>query len=187
MDTSGDAEFGRDVRQFLADSPYPDMRYAAQIVGEPGLADKPRDDHCDAVRLACARIYNRMAREVTTPFVLVLADDIVAPPDVIERLMRAMDQWTGAVGAPYRSRTHGGYVAWNEEGDHLPGGVGVQTIGGCGFGCLLLRRSAFINDTLSYGYAEPADFDIAFCRRLRRDGWTIKIDWSQECRHLKNQ
>ncbi len=187
LDTSGDAEFGRAVRLFLADAPYPDTRYASQVVGEAGLADKPRDDYCDAVRLVCARIYNRMVREIVTPFVLVLEDDIIPPPGVIDRLLRAMDQRTGAVGVPYRSRLHGDYVAWNDEGDHLHGGEGVEAIGGCGFGCLLLRRSVLLGETLSYGFGEPPDFDPAFCRRLRRNGWTIKIDWSQECRHLNNE
>ncbi|QEH33014.1 UDP-Glc:alpha-D-GlcNAc-diphosphoundecaprenol beta-1,3-glucosyltransferase WfgD [Aquisphaera giovannonii] len=183
MDTSQDPAFAASVRSYLAASRYADVRYVARAVSEPGLADLPRGPNSAAVRLACARIYNQMARDVTTPFVLVVEDDILPPPGVIERLLRAFDRETAAVGAPYRSRGLGHYVAWDDEGEHLPGGEGVAAIGGCGFGCLLIRTSVLRDATFSYGYAEPIDFDPAFCRRLRRDGWTIKMDWSQECAH----
>jgi hypothetical protein len=183
MDTSCDPAFGASVRSFLADSRYADVRYVDRVVAEPGLADRPRGPNSAAVRLACARIYNQMAREVTTPYVLVVEDDILPPLGVIDRLLHALDRDTAAVGAPYRARVLGHYVAWDETGEHLPGGEGTMTIGGCGFGCVLLRASILRDATFSYGFSEPIDFDPAFCRRLRRDGWTIKIDWSQECAH----
>jgi GT2 family glycosyltransferase len=186
VDSSGDPRFGSEVRGFLASCDYPSTRYLALNVAEPGLADRPRTEHATAVNLACARIYNRIAREVSTPFVLIVEDDILPPPGVIERLLRAMDQWTAAVAAPYRSRLFGDYVAWDDHTHHYAGGEGVRTIGGCGFGCLLLRRAAFAGETFHFGFAESDWFDPAFCRRLRLAGWTIKIDWSQECAHVKN-
>jgi hypothetical protein len=103
---------------------------------------------------------------------------------VIERLLRAMDQWTAAVGAPYRSRFHDAYVAWDDASRHYQQGEGVQSIGGCGFGCLLIRRAAFAGEMFHFGFGESDWFDPAFCRRLRLAGWTIKIDWSQECVHM---
>jgi glycosyltransferase involved in cell wall biosynthesis len=183
MDTSCDPAFGACVRSFLADSTYADVRYAARAVAEPGLADRPRGPNSAAVRRACARIYNQMAREVTTPYVLVVEDDILPPLGVIDRLLHALDRNTAVVGAPFRARDLGHYVAWDDTGEHLPRGEGVTTIGGCGFGCVLLRTSVLRDATFSYGYSEPIDFDPTFCRRLGRDGWTIKIDWSQECEH----
>jgi hypothetical protein len=183
MDTSGAEQFGRQVRQFLASCDYPDIRYIAQSVAQAGLADLPRIEHLSPVRLACARIYNRMAREVATPFLLVVEDDIVPPAGVIDRLMRGIDSGTAAVVAPYRSRLHGGYVVWNDRSENLGGGTGLEHVGGAGFGCILLRREVLVHETFRYGGDEPLDFDRAFCRRLRQDRWTIKVDWSQLCEH----
>ncbi len=183
FDTSADAGFGREVRQFLAACDYPATRYLALSVAEPGLADRPRLSSAEAVNLACARIYNRVAREVTTPFVLIVEDDILPPVGVIERLLRAMDRRTAAVAAPYRSRFHDAYVAWDDRTRHFYGGEGVQSIGGCGFGCLLVRRAALAGETFLFGFDEHYWFDHAFSRRVRLAGWTIKMDWTQECIH----
>src|SRR6185312_1185470 len=137
MDTSGDREFAGTLRRFLADCPYPDTHYLAQKVGEPGLADQPRRHYADGVRLACARIYNRMARESTTAYTLVVEDDIVPPLDAIEQLLREMDPNTATVTGAYRSRYTGDYVVWNDQGMHIPRGIGVEEVGGSGFGCVL--------------------------------------------------
>ena len=182
-DTSGLSEFARTVRQFLASSDYPDARYALWPVAEPGLADRPRGDHLDAVRRACARIYHRMAGEITTRFVLIVEDDVIPPPSIIERLLRSFDAGTVAVAAPYRARLHDAFVVWDDEGCNLEGGRGVQPVGGSGFGCLLLRRGALSQMRPSRA-EDPADIDRAFGLRLRRERWTYKVDWSQECRHL---
>ncbi len=115
MDTSGNPAFRASVRSFLADSRYADVRCVDRVVAEPGLADRPRGPNSAAVRLACARIYNQMAREVTTPYVLVVEDDIVPPLGVIDRLLHALDRDTAVVGAPYRARGLGHYVAWDEN------------------------------------------------------------------------
>ena len=186
MDTSGDLAFGREVRQFLASCDYPDFRYIAEIVAEPGLADQPRRERIDAVRLVCARIYSRMAREVTTPFVLVVEDDILPPLGVIDQLLKSFDPGTAAVSAPYRSRLHNSYVVWDERDENRRGGDGVEAVNGTGFGCILLRREVLARETFRFGDGEPPDFDRAFSRRLRLNRRTIKVDWSQECQHRKN-
>jgi hypothetical protein len=102
---------------------------------------------------------------------------------VVTQLLRAFDPWTAAVGAPYRSRFHPDYVAWDHRACHVRAGDGLQVIGGCGFGCILIRRAALAGDTFAFGFREPEDFDHAFCNRVTRKGWTIKIDWSQICLH----
>ena len=186
MDTSADLDFGREVRKYLGTCDYPDVRHISQTVAQRGLADRPRMAHLGPVRLACARIYNRLAREVTTPFVLVVEDDIVPPDGVIRRLMHGIDPGTAAVSAPYRSRLHGGYVVWDDLSENLRGGSGVQAVGGAGFGCILLRREVLDGETFRYGGQESLDFDRAFCGRLRKARWTIKIDWSQQCEHLNH-
>ena len=183
MDSSADDAFGRTVRRFLAECPYRDVRYIAGDVAQPGLADLPRFENAQAVRLACATIYNRLAREIRTPFALIVEDDIVPPPGVIDRLLRAFDPFTAAVGAPYRSRFHPGYVVWDHQIRHLPRGDGVQIVGGCGFGCILVRRAALADEAFAFGFGEPEDFDHAFCQRIIGKGWRIKTDWSQVCHH----
>ena len=140
MDTSGDIHFGRLARQFLASCDYPDVRYSAHVVAEAGLADQPRRERLGDVRLACARIYNRMARAVSTPYVLVVEDDIIPPPELIDRLLRSFDAQTAAVAAPYRSRLHDAYVVWDDRGFNLFGGDGVQSVTGTGFGCIAIRN-----------------------------------------------
>jgi glycosyltransferase involved in cell wall biosynthesis len=183
MDTSADDTFARTVRRFLADCPYRDTRYIACDVARPGLADLPRFENAQPVRLACATIYNRLAREIRTPFALIVEDDIVPPAGVIDRLLRAFDPFTAAVGAPYRSRFHADYVVWDHQIRHLPRGNGVQTVGGCGFGCILIRRAALADEAFAFGFGEPEDFDHAFCQRIIGKGWRIKTDWSQVCEH----
>jgi glycosyltransferase involved in cell wall biosynthesis len=184
MDTSGDPQFAAMVRRDLAALDYPDVRYLAARVGDQGLADRPRREHANAVRAACARIYARLARELATPWVMVVEDDVVPPPGIIERLMRAMDKDTALAAAPYRSRYHDAFVCWNDTFQSYPGGVGVAEVGGAGFGCTLIRRAVLMGETFSSSPDESADFDIAFCARLRNQGWKIKADWTQQPIHL---
>ncbi|WP_422927497.1 glycosyltransferase [Singulisphaera sp. PoT] len=184
MDTSGDRDFGAMVRRDLASLDYPDARYFAAGVGEPGLADMPRAENAGAVRLACSRIYAAMARELSTPWAMIVEDDVIPEPDVIGRLLRGMDPWTAMVVAPYVSRYHRGFVCWDDEARDLPEGSGLQEIGGSGFGCTLIRRAALRDELFGSGPGESPDYDIAYCARLRKRGWTIKADWSQNPVHL---
>lgn len=184
MDTSGDPTFGAMVRGDLAALDYPDVRYQAVAVGSPGLADLPRAEHVAAVRLACARIYGRMARDLGTAFVLVVEDDVIPAPGAIGGLLRGMDARTAVVAAPYRSRFHPGYVAWDAQRVPLERGTGLETAGGSGFGCTLIRRSVLIGENFASLRGESGDYDLAFAARLGRAGWTYKVDWSLEAEHL---
>jgi len=173
------------VREWLASCDYPDTRYLAFDPGERGLADRPRAANAGAVRLAVSRIYNRAARAVGTPFAFVLEDDVIPGHDVIDRLMRAMEKRAAAVTGAYRSRFVPGYVAWRQPGQHLPGGTGVEEIGGCGFGCLLIRRAVLEGETFASLPGEHPDYDIAFFARLRAAGWKVKVDWDARAEHLQ--
>jgi hypothetical protein len=95
-----------------------------------------------------------------------------------------MDKNTALVVAPYRSRYHGDYVCWDDKAKSHRGGEGIAKIGGAGFGCTLIRRAALMAELFTSGPGESPDFDIAFCARLRKQGWTLKADWSQEPVHL---
>lgn len=185
-DTGGDEEFAARVRGFLADCDYDDVRYMVRTVGEPGLADLPRRSHKNAVRMACSRIYNCMAREVTTPWVLIVEDDILPKPDVIEQLLHGFDEKTASVAAPYRSRYHDGYVAYefddNRRYQSLKPNGGLALTVANGFGCTLLRTSTLQDHVFAADGPVP-DFDLAFYRRLQHCGWRCKVDWRQECVH----
>ncbi|MDR3637361.1 MAG: glycosyltransferase [Isosphaeraceae bacterium] len=172
------------IREWTSTCGYNDVRYLAFDAGRPGLADLPRAANANEVRLAVSRIYNRVARAVETPFVFILEDDVIPPPDVIDRLMRSMTKKTAAVTAAYPSRFVSGNVAWREPGRHLEGGEGVEEIGGCGFGCLLIRRAAIETETFASLPGEHPDYDIAFFMRLRAAGWRVKIDWGVKAEHL---
>ena len=154
FDTSEDPIFASTLRHWIATSDYTDVRHVRRSVGEQGLADFPRQDALNSVRRSMARIYNFMARSLQTRFVWVLEDDVLPPLDICEQLLRHFDMNTGSVSAPYRSRYHGGFVAWDHFGRTIPQkGIGVQTVGGNGFGCVIIR-SEILSQTV-FSVARP--------------------------------
>jgi Glycosyl transferase family 2 len=186
LDTSGDAEFAGVIKNWVAGCDYPDVRHICKSVGEPGLADFPRAEVVNAVRRTMARIYNFLARSVQSSFVWVLEDDINPPLDVCEQLLREFDATTGSVSAPYRSRYHDGFVAWDHFGRKVvQDGNAVQTIGGNGFGCVLIRGE-LLSERVFSGSPPNADFDHDFYANLRCSNWKAKIHWGVEAKHLSD-
>lgn len=185
IDTSQDLEFSTVVRNWAAQSDYPTVNYIKMAVGPPRLADDNRreEEIQQSVRQAMARIYNRLTREVTTEYVWILEDDILPPDDVCQQLLLGFDGKTASVAAPYRSRYHQGYCAW-QEGYHsiMEPGEGLQTIAGNGFGCTIVRGS-LLRQSVFTSQADPPDFDLAFYTRLKQTGLQARIDWSCECEH----
>lgn len=185
IDTSQNEEFSSLVRNWAAQSDYPTVNYIQTVVGSPRLADDNRreEEIQQSVRQAMARIYNRLAREVTTEYVWILEDDILPPGDACQQLLLGFDGRTASVAAPYRSRYHGGYCAW-QEGYHSfqEPGEGLQTIAGNGFGCTIIRGS-LLRQSVFTSQADPRDFDLAFYQRLKQTGLEARIDWRCECEH----
>jgi hypothetical protein len=187
FDSSQDPSFSEMVRRWIARCDYADVRHLCEGVGEPGLAERPRRDASRDVSLAMARIYNRMARETTTDYVWVLEDDILPPLDAGSKLMHGFDRNTASVSAAYWSRFSDAYVAWGEDQQMIRRlGHGLQTVGGNGFGCVVLRgevvRNAVFTATLDF----PA-YDNAFYHRLSATDLVAKINWSVECEHRREQ
>ena len=204
LDTSQNERFGHRIRRWISQCDYTDVRYRSESVAMPGLADAPRDNGqtLDAVRIAAARIYNRLAREVTGHYVLTLEDDVIPPNDVIERLLRGFDHNVASVAAPYPSRFHKGYVAWTagrqliEErpapatepstSDSGEPNLRFAQVEGNGFGCTLFR-SDVVREALFTARQQPyVDFDPAFYERLKSTGLQSKLCWDAECQHLAN-
>lgn len=183
MDTSQNDTFFARVRQWIGQCDYPDVRHFRRQVGVPGLADKPRAESVSAVRRSMARIYNELARSVTTPFVWILEDDVFPEPGICEQLIRGFDTRTASVSAPYRSRFHNGYVAWDHFHRTIQRkGTGLESIGGNGFGCVILRSEVLSQHVFSASDPNP-DFDHEFYARLRVSGLTAKIHWDCEAEH----
>lgn len=186
IDTSQDAEWSGDVRAWLASGPFSDYRYFARSVGTPGLADVDRLEFVTDVRMAMARIYNLLRSELKTDYVWILEDDILPPPDVASRLLQQFDERTASVAAPYRSRFHEGYVVWDrKQTTFRTAPDGVTSVGGNGFGCVILRAEVLRRTAFSHAVRIP-DFDKAVYRSLGLTGLTSKVNWDAECEHLDN-
>lgn len=193
LDTSQNNEFGVEVRRWLAASDYQDVRYVTESVGPPGLADLPREGPTiDLVRMAAARIYNRLAREVVGDFVWIVEDDVFPPLDGAKRLFDGFDEWTASVAAPYRSRIHDGYIAWAEHASPVrhhnirTAGTGIQEIAGNGFGCVMLRTSVLKEAVFTCRQGPHFDFDPAFYQRMQGPGRKVKINWDCPCEHVEH-
>lgn len=184
IDTSNNPDFGATVRNWLATCPFAATQYIALTVGETGLADADRrqEQNYRAVQRAMPRIYNRLRDEVTTPYVLVVEEDIKAPDDAANRLLRSFDANTASVSGAYRSRFQPTYVAWTKGLEPIAtAGDGVQIVGGNGFGCVMLRASVFKQIVLHHG-GRAGDFDPNFYEAVSKR-WTVKLDWSVRCDH----
>lgn len=204
LDTSQNERFGRRIRRWISQCDYADVRYRTEAVATPGLADAPRDNGTtlDAVRMAAARIYNRLAREVTGHYVLTVEDDVIPPNDVIERLLRGFDHNVASVAAPYPSRFHKGYVAWTAgrqlieerpapatESSTPDSGKPIlrfAQVEGNGFGCTMFRSDVFREALFTARQQPYVDFDPAFYERLKSTGLQAKLCWDAECQHLAN-
>lgn len=207
FDTSQSERFSRMVSSWitghrftpLTAEPFADVRHVCRAVGSAGVADAERRNNprsVEHVRAAMARIYNWARANITTNYALILEDDIFPEAtDVIERLLRGFDEHTDSVAAPYHSRYSAHFVAWRTESrakQPIPlnqRGTGLETIGGNGFGCTLLRteflRSQMFSDVPHIASGGSShDFDIAFYLQAGQTGRVCKMDWSLHCDHV---
>ncbi|MGA3039104.1 MAG: glycosyltransferase [Vulcanimicrobiaceae bacterium] len=135
---------------------------------------------------------------------VMIDDDIVFPPDALERLIKTLedDPQTGLVGALYYSRDGLRPMAvdrWN-GGDTTTALVPAfddSTAGivdGVGFGCVAIRLEAlaqlerpFLSAHIIIQRAQRlvriTDEDYLFCERLRRGGWKVRLHAGVRCRH----
>ena len=182
MDTSQQREFSGQVRQWIARADYRDVRHLCLDVAQPGVADDDRHTRAtlSEVRVAMARIYNRMAREARTRYVGVIEDDVIPPDDACERLLRGFDRETVSVSGMYFSRYDGMPCAWDQDGNRFPEPTErLQLVHGNGFGCVVLR-GAVLRSTV---FLVDGDYDRTFYRQMERAGWNAKVDWRVLCRH----
>ncbi|QDU11417.1 glycosyltransferase family 2 protein [Gimesia aquarii] len=195
-DTSSNKVFSREVKQWVADCDYTDVRYYQLNVGVPGLADANRRNRevITQVRQAVCRIYNKLRAQLETQFCWILEDDIVPPDDVLERLLKHFNADVGSVSAPYASRYHSGAIVWLKDGiknkvkvlrAEAPSGdeSPVTEIRGSGFGCLVVRSELLKKHVMALPSSE-SDLDPYFFSRMG-DEWRRICDWSCRCEHYE--
>lgn len=188
LDTSHDAAFTTEIRSWIAACDYPNVTVLQKRVARNGIADLPREEVAQEVRDACATIYNTFARQVRTPLVLFLEDDVIPPADVFHRLVSNMTYDTLSVSAHYRHRHRDQAVVWNWTGEakpvDAPDGTGVQQVGGNGFGCVVMRGE-FVRRSVFRSTPPLWNFDQDFYRT-----WVVNekhealLDWDCRCKHL---
>lgn len=148
---------------------------------------------------------NRLAEyavRINADYILWLDSDMTFPPDVLERMMKVMDENENIdilTGLYFRRSTPFTPVAFevletDEKGelvfenmDIVP--EGIREVAGCGFGCVLMKTDCLFDIA---GQEGPVWFsplanvgeDCAFCMRARKYGYKIYIDPSIEFGHM---
>ncbi|WP_169977586.1 glycosyltransferase family 2 protein [Tautonia rosea] len=202
-DNSGSEAVGKRLRRWLLEqdgyaghSYHRDPRPAVAGLSASELADAPLDEgeqgrrrHGRAVNHRVGAIWNRIGQLARTDLVWCLEDDVIPPPDALDRLLDRMGPMVDGVTANYRSRVVPGCsVAWRytnlETGDlvHLEGGTGLESIGGTGLGCALVRREVFRAGPARSG-GEAVGYDCNLWLDVARRGGTVLIDWDLRCEH----
>lgn len=135
---------------------------------------------------------------------VMIDDDIVAPPDALERLLATLerDPDAGIAGGLYYSRDSARPMAvdgWRSD-DTTLGGIpafragAVARVAGVGFGCVAIRVAALRALGAPYFAAHvmidrasrsvrQCDEDYLFCERLRRAGWFVMLDGGVRLQH----
>jgi GT2 family glycosyltransferase len=140
-----------------------------------------------------------MAIEGEFDYVFWMDSDMTFPEDCLVRMLHTMqerdlDILTGVYHRrvpPYTPtlfdilEMRGELCSWTQFHD-IPDEI--FEIGGCGFGCVLMKTDAFIDVQGKFGnmFAPIANNgeDIAFCWRARQCGYKIYCDPSIQCGHI---
>ena len=137
-------------------------------------------------------------------YLFFVDDDIVLPPDALERLLEIAegDATVAVAGGLYYSRDSARPIAvadWHSDDTssaHIPAfsSNAATTVDGVGFGCALLRVS------VARGFDEPyfpahifieraarrvrqCDEDYRYCERVRNAGFRVVLDARVRCEH----
>lgn len=171
------------------------------------LALLQKEGECTLAMNAGSLVYNsrndlaKMAIQMDADYVFWLDSDMVFPPDTLKRMMKTLkendlDILTGLYFRrvpPYspvlfdRLRPKGDGFDWSEFKD-IPGGLFL--VGGCGFGCVLMKTDVFFDVQARFGtlFAPLANNgeDVAFCWRARECGFKIWCDPSVKLGHVSH-
>jgi hypothetical protein len=129
-------------------------------------------------------------QHVNAEYLWLLDDDTIPPDDVVSHLLPHFNtDKVMAVSACYRLAPRIGkssfYCAWphNHTPPYYQKGEGIQIIGGCGWGCCLLKME---NCRLFCPLkALPnVNGDVSLFYRIAKKGGIVKMNWDVECAHL---
>ena len=139
------------------------------------------------------------AIQIDADYVMWLDSDMVLKPDTMDRMLDTMqkndiDILTGLYFRrvpPYspvlfdKLEMRGEACLWSEY-KTIP--EGLFEVGGCGFGCVLMKTDVFFDVQSRFGnmFAPIANTgeDLAFCWRARNCGYKIICDPSVICGHV---
>lgn len=161
-------------------------------VATPGLEDKDRSGSRkveEDVSTAVASIYNRMWKETSTEFVLVLEDDVFPKrTDAIHQLMIGFDKDVCAVTGKYRQRYYPyACTYWSSESSaklrHQSPDEGFKDIVGAGFGCIMLRRSHMADDVIVANSDISRYYDVDIFNRMSKKGMKARVNFAVDCDH----
>lgn len=141
----------------------------------------------------------RKAIELDADYVLWLDSDMVFEPDLLERLMNDLDKHNAdfVTGVYFRRcppftptlfdklEISGDITRWTEF-QTIPDEV--FEIGGCGFGCVLMKSDMLFDVQGRFGNCfgpiGNTGEDLAFCWRARQCGFTLLCDPKVVCGHV---
>ena len=149
---------------------------------------------------------NRLAEyavRIEADYILWLDSDMTFPPDVLERMMKVLDEHSEIdilTGLYCRRSAPFTPVAFDvleldddgvlkfENMDEIP--EGLKEVAGCGFGAVLMRTDCLLDIAAKEGggvwFSPMANVgeDCAFCMRARKEGYKIYLDPSIEFGHM---
>ena len=162
--------------------------------GRPGLADEERvnaAETCRQVEAAVAGLYNYALQLTPAEFVLFVEDDVIPETETaIDALLPEMAPDVAAVSGAYAHRYHPEkLVAFDLPYIGLPAlksldGPAVESIGGSGFGCLLIRRSVFTRFGLAGDHPTRPHYDCEISARIREAGYRWVLKRTVFCDHM---
>lgn len=141
-------------------------------------------------------------------YLFFVDDDIVLPSDALERLLETIerDPQTAVVGGLYYSRDEvrpiavGGWDSSDTTTAYVPAytSTSVELVDGIGFGCALLRVAtarelappyfpAHVYLERKARVARQCDEDFCYCERVRKHGYTVRLDARVRCGHYDRQ
>jgi glycosyltransferase involved in cell wall biosynthesis len=138
----------------------------------------------------------RQAKEKGVDYIFFIDDDVILPPDVVERLLsHDKDIVTGLyLHRPFPHRPilfdrvgESGRVGYKLLTDDVP--EGLIKIKNCGLGCVMIKMSVFDKlkePYITLGQLDPENWcdDIKFFNDCRDVGFDIWCDTSVKCGHL---
>lgn len=141
-------------------------------------------------------IYNFMARNIDTDYVLILEDDVIPPVNVINRLMDRVFCNVGMVSSAVNDRRMGEFMVWDFK-EHLadgnqikenvvdvkamrPNKGGIEKVGATSLACSLIPKWALDEiGTLRYDVPGGVRYgtDVRFGYDLHKHGLSVIVDW----------